>query len=123
MSSRTVLTAGHCSLDITVDDAFIVLGDLNIPEDEDREQKVDLTEAEWINHPRYDSRKNKMFFYDFAIILLARPVKFTKYVIPICLPDTSTMEYEYIPVIASGWGTLSYMSGQPDVLQKVTLYT
>ena len=58
---------------------------------------------------------------DFAILKLAKPVKFTKYVNPICLPEVnSTKNFDYVEAQVSGWGKLGGIMGRlPDILQKV----
>ena len=61
---------------------------------------------------------------DFAILKLAKPVAFTKYVNPICLPQSSNKNFDSVEAMASGWGSLDKVPILPplphsDVLQKV----
>ena len=117
LSSNIILTAAHCSALIRVDDAYIVLGDRSKVEKENREQIIDLADSQWINHPGYDPKDE--YRLDYAIIKLVKPVKFTDYVIPVCLPNSKMNKYENVRATASGWGLLKYDGNVPDVLQKV----
>ena len=62
---------------------------------------------------------------DFAILKLAKPVLFTKYVTPICIPPKNK-NFDSVEAKASGWGrftgaineTFGYKS---DILQKVQI--
>ena len=87
LSSKIILTAAHCSALIRMDDAYIILGDRSKVENENREQIIDLADSQWINHPDYDPKDE--YRLDYAIIKLVKPVKFTDYVIPVCLPNSS----------------------------------
>ena len=69
---------------------------------------------------------------DFVIIKLAKEVKFTKHVNPICLPQpNSNQNFDSVEATASGWGSLEKQNSQQefqqdlihDILQKVHIYT
>ena len=93
----------------------IVVGDHTRSKNEGTEQIVRV--KDYFPHPSY--QKNVTHDNDFAIIKLAKEVKFTKYVNPICLPQTSS-NFESVETTASGWGSLQELySGTHDILQKV----
>ena len=47
---------------------------------------------------------SKGLLFDYAIIKLPKPVKFTKWVNPICLPANSMMNIENVEARVAGWG-------------------
>ena len=63
----------------------------------------------------------KTFDNDFAILKLATPVKFTKHVNPICLPESSNINLDSVEAMVFGWG-VNYgldITSFPAILQKV----
>ena len=102
----------------------IVAGDHTRSKDEGTEQRVGV--KEYIPHPDFDPFESKSFYdNDFAIIKLAKKVKFTKHVNPICLPQpNSKQNFDSVEATASGWGSLKEkksITGH-DILQKVHVY-
>ena len=87
--------------------------------------KVEGTEQtrqikEIIKHPLYkriQKGKHKIPDNDFAIIKLAKPVIFNKYVNPICLPLYNDKKYDSVEARFSGWGSMYYEQGALDVLK------
>ena len=72
----------------------IVAGDHTRSKDEGTEQRVGV--KEYIPHPDFDPFESKSFYdNDFAIIKLAKEVKFTKYANPICLPNGTCLHMYY----------------------------
>ena len=53
---------------------------------------------------------------DFAILKLAKPVAFTKYVNPICLPQSSNKNFDSVEAMASGWESLDKVPIRPIML-------
>ena len=101
----------------------IVAGDHTRSEDEGTEQIVLV--KEYIVHPGYFKNEKNPLDNDFAIIKLAKEVKFTKHVNPICLPQpNSKQNFDSVEATASGWGSLKEkksITGH-DILQKVHVY-
>ena len=92
------------------------------------QNKVEGTEQtrqikEIIKHPQYKRiQKGKrpndnVADNDFAIIKLAKPVIFNKYVNPICLPLYNDKKYDSVEARFSGWGSMYYEQGALDVLK------
>ena len=71
-------------------------------------------------HPRYN---RKRIDNDFAILRLCSPVSFSRDVSTVCLPSSSSNNYDNVQAIASGWGTLSSGGRQPSILMEVSLDT
>ena len=116
LSTDTVLTAAHCEPRRvpSVSQFELLVGEHNRCA-QDGEQRI--SPRKWINHPDY-GRAHK-FDNDFAIIKLATPVKFSTFVVPACLPSTST-NYDDVSAQVSGWGYLTESRiEKPCVLQKV----
>ena len=100
----------------------IVAGDHTRSEDEGTEQ-IFLVK-EYIVHPGYFKNEKNPLDNDFAIIKLAKEVKFTKHVNPICLPQpNSNQNFDSGEATASGWGSLlKYNGTASDILQKVLIH-
>ena len=100
----------------------IVAGDHTQSKDEGTEQTVPV--KEYIVHPGFWKNVKSEGDNDFAIIKLAKEVKFTKHVNPICLPQpNSNKNFDSVEATASGWGNLlKYNGSGSDILQKVHVY-
>uniref|UniRef100_A0A663MN43 Peptidase S1 domain-containing protein n=1 Tax=Athene cunicularia TaxID=194338 RepID=A0A663MN43_ATHCN len=73
--------------------------------------------ARIIPHPSYNTDTAD---YDVAVLELARPVTFTKYIQPVCLPDAGHHFPARKKCLISGWGTREGMV-KPEFLQKATV--
>ena len=145
LSSDTVLTAAHCvaipfpeiSMNgtipivigiklhyLSIENIIVVAGDITQSKEEGTEQTIKVIDR--IIHQSFlknDFIKGNVD-NDFAILKLAKPVAFTKYVNPICLPKSSNKNFDSVEAMASGWGSLDKVPIRPplphsDVLQKV----
>ena len=76
--------------------------------------RVDV--AEIINHPDWNSQR---IDNDYAILRLAKPVKFNKKVAPACLPADTAATYAGVVATVTGWGRLIHEGNQPTTLQEV----
>ena len=127
-----MLTAAHCvtpprngthklpvPAKIRKDWLKIVAGDHTQSIDEGTEQTVPV--KEYFVHPGFWKNVKSKADNDFAIIKLAKEVKFTKHVNPICLPQpNSNKNFDSVEATASGWGSLlKYNGSASDILQKV----
>ena len=65
-------------------------------------------------HPRYNP---KTVDYDIALLKLSRPVKFTKYIRPACVPSSSFKEKAGANAFVSGWGATSEGGSTSAILQ------
>ncbi|XP_048504823.1 venom protease-like isoform X2 [Athalia rosae] len=109
VSSRHIVTAGHCVFNRK--DLYIArLGDLDLISDDDGANPVDIPIEKITLHPAYDSAR---YTNDIAVIRLERDVAFTPTLHPICLPLTDDIRLKdftrLFPFIA-GWGAV-YFNG------------
>ena len=93
---------------------IFTLGEHDLIKNEKTEQKRKAKDI--IIHPNY---KNGSFDYDFAIIKLDKPVKFTKYVVPVCLPSHKNQNFDSNEGKVAGWGKIYFT--QPDADNPKTL--
>ena len=122
LDDRWILTAAHCirSRDTNKDDLRILLGDFDkdLPEAEEQAYTVD----EIIVHRGFDI---KLFDADIALVKVSKPIQFTDYIRPICLPQKK-LSKEMLSVgrqgVVSGWGKLTSNDDEyPRYLKKVDL--
>lgn len=124
ISDRFVLTAAHCFREIP-DWAHVVrvrFGEWDLKSEEDcnddnlcTDKPVDVDVGSHVVHEDYDS---KNLHNDIALIKLAKPVNFTEFISPICLPLTADLqnqadEGKQFTVI--GWGTTERGQEVPGV--------
>lgn len=80
------------------------LGDIDLRRDDEPSGPVTYNVQEVIAHPEF-SRVG--FYNDIAILVLDQPVRKSKYVIPLCLPDEDLQAEKFSGKSATvvGWGT------------------
>uniref|UniRef100_A0A8D2QU20 Peptidase S1 domain-containing protein n=1 Tax=Zosterops lateralis melanops TaxID=1220523 RepID=A0A8D2QU20_ZOSLA len=79
--------------------------------------KMDISQI--IPHPSYNAETAD---YDVAVLELKRPVTFTKYIQPVCLPDAGHHFPTSKKCLISGWGYLKEdFLVKPEFLQKATV--
>uniref|UniRef100_A0A8C0L406 Prothrombin n=1 Tax=Canis lupus dingo TaxID=286419 RepID=A0A8C0L406_CANLU len=133
ISDRWVLTAAHCLLyppwdkNFTENDLLVRIGKHSRTRYERSIEKISMLEKIYI-HPRYNWREN--LDRDIALLKLKKPVNFSNYIHPVCLPDRDTatrlLQAGYKGRV-TGWGNLretwtsSIGEVQPRVLQVVNL--
>ncbi|KAL7992318.1 hypothetical protein Chor_016574 [Crotalus horridus] len=117
ISNRWVLTAAHCIFyppwdkNYTTDDLLVRLGKHNRIRYEQGKEKI-LFLDKIIIHPKYNWMEN--LDRDIALLRLAKPVPFSDYVHPICLPTKEVIQRQSLhPVLRS--------RQLPSVLQEVNL--
>ncbi|XP_043438343.1 prothrombin [Prionailurus bengalensis] len=133
ISDRWVLTAAHCLLyppwdkNFTENDLLVRIGKHSRTRYERSIEKISMLEKIYI-HPRYNWREN--LDRDIALLKLKKPIAFSSYIHPVCLPDKATVarliQTGYKGRV-TGWGNLketwtaSVGEVQPSVLQVVNL--
>jgi len=129
VTSQHVITAAHCTEDLGVETLdHLNIGDWNHRTDPDCTTSDGVRwcadpvkvrrPAKVTPHPRYNS--NGFHNYDLAVVRLDRPVFFTEFVQPICIPrSANTSEYTSLG-LALGWGETERGAGS-DILQEVSL--
>lgn len=69
-----------------------------------------------VRHPQYNQ---STYFSDIALLKVDRPIQFTNYVRPACLPDNQ--EFTGRNAVVVGWGSTSFGGPSSNILQQVTL--
>ncbi|KAF4009430.1 hypothetical protein G4228_000592 [Cervus hanglu yarkandensis] len=133
ISDRWVLTAAHCLLyppwdkNFTKDDLLVRIGKHSRTRYERKVEKISMLDKIYI-HPRYNWKEN--LDRDIALLKLKRPIEFSDYIHPVCLPDKQTaakLLQAGFKGRVTGWGnrretwTTSVTEVQPSVLQVVNL--
>ncbi|XP_063145767.1 prothrombin isoform X1 [Candoia aspera] len=132
ISSRWVLTAAHCIFyppwdkNYTTDDLLVRIGKHNRKRYEQGKEKIVFLDK-IITHPKYNWMSN--LDRDIALLRLAKPVPFSDYVHPVCLPTKEVVQSLLLTGYkgrVTGWGNLFDTWGPgspalPDVLQQVNL--
>ncbi|XP_033024293.1 serine protease 27-like [Lacerta agilis] len=115
IAEQWVLSAAHCFFN-RIGPTFnynVLLGAYQLSHLSDNAVISDLQQI--ILHPDYNGLDTSSG--DIALIKLKSPVKFTNYILPICLPESSTQfplnEYCWV----TGWGDIQF-----EVLQSSNLY-
>ncbi|KAF5287584.1 hypothetical protein FQA39_LY15861 [Lamprigera yunnana] len=95
INERYVLTSASCASDRIGDYIEIMLGDLNLLNDNCSEHDANVNEQECFNFEKYKIEKTvphplyNRTFNDIGLIRLERKVQFKEYIRPICLPSNS----------------------------------
>ncbi|XP_032888855.1 coagulation factor VII-like [Amblyraja radiata] len=102
VSPQWVATAAHCTHNTTMEDLQVVAGDHVLNEDENTEQKRNVSEL--IQHENYNPITINN---DIAMLKLDVPITLDDYVVPICLPEPDFVMRELRHIkhsTVSGWG-------------------
>ncbi|XP_020654675.3 prothrombin [Pogona vitticeps] len=132
ISNRWVLTAAHCIFyppwdkNFTTDDLLVRIGKHNRKIYEKTMEKIVLLDK-IIIHPKYNWKEN--LDRDIALLRLKKPVAFSDYIKPVCLPTKEIVQSLLLSGYkgrVTGWGNLfetwsSRSSALPNVLQQVNL--
>ncbi|GLV43397.1 Melanization Protease 1 [Carabus blaptoides fortunei] len=129
INANYVLTAAHCvtNLPNQLKVAIVKLGEFDITKNIDCEfgecadKPQDIKPSEILVHHKYGSPP---FQNDIALIRLQKPAKFTKWVLPVCLPHGALMAKSFLSEFGEviGWGYFDISkSVGSDVLQTVKL--
>nr|ATU82468.1 venom S1 protease 2 [Lethocerus distinctifemur] len=115
IAARYLITAAHCTYGQTFKMTAIV-GEHDFADD--RESKYTAYyPVTAINHELYDPKK---IINDIALLITDRPITFSQYVGPICLPvGPSPPEGSRIKV--TGWGLTAHKGSPSNILLKVPL--
>ncbi|KAI4467778.1 tryptase-related [Holotrichia oblita] len=125
ITEEYILTAAHC-FGVTL--TFVRLGELDTRNNTDcvdvdgivecGEPFIDIYIENKIIHSDFNSDN---FKNDIALIKVAKKIKFTDYVQPICLPFNVDIDLEQSPLIVSGWGTTTTSTSMSSSLLQYAL--
>ncbi|CAM5158615.1 unnamed protein product [Natator depressus] len=117
ISNQWVVTAAHCfqrSMDTS--DYAVLLGVNKLANSQPH--KLSLGVRRIIRHPIYSGESSSG---DIALVELERPIQFTNYILPICLPTASVQFPAGMKCWVTGWGNIQ--EGEdlpaPQTLQKL----
>ncbi|KAG7171000.1 Proclotting enzyme-like 6 [Homarus americanus] len=130
VSSQYILTAAHCTKDsrgktFNPQQFSVRLGDHNIFSQSDdfisNPQTYRVTEIQ--PHPDF---KAHGFYNDVALIRLDRPVDFTEYILPVCLPSENFSRRPLDSMVGQtpsviGWGSTFYGGQESSSLREAQL--
>uniref|UniRef100_A0A670K3S4 Peptidase S1 domain-containing protein n=1 Tax=Podarcis muralis TaxID=64176 RepID=A0A670K3S4_PODMU len=100
IAEKWVLSAAHCFPNQTTH-SDVVLGAYQLLNTSSNTVTSDIQQI--ILHPTYDSDSSRG---DIALVELKSPVSFTKYILPICLPETSAKFSMEESCYVTGWGDI-----------------
>ncbi|XP_077317600.1 prothrombin [Lithobates pipiens] len=132
ISNIWILTAAHCIFyppwdkNFTVDDLLVRIGKHNRLKYEKPDERI-LQLQRIIVHPKYNWKEN--LDRDIALMQLRRPLTFTSYIHPVCLPTKDIVQSLFLAGYkgrVTGWGNIqeNWSTGgpkQPQILQQINL--
>jgi len=118
ISSRTILTAAHCTQGTAASNIVVVVAEHDWTDNSDGQRRLAVCSK--TEHPDYDSASVD---YDFSLLTLCNDIEFGKDASPVCLPDQAGSFYDNVIATVSGWGTLSFGGSRPTTLMEVNVTT
>ncbi|GFS82775.1 prothrombin [Nephila pilipes] len=131
LNERWIATAAHCFINykgLRWDRIVIKLGKHDREHQEDEEFTTGIADpSSIVVHPAYDK---KTFDNDLALVRLREHVRFTDYILPVCLGDRNLGETLLSPGpggnpiqmgTVTGWGKLKENGPSPRFLQEIRL--
>ncbi|XP_027639056.2 transmembrane protease serine 9 [Falco peregrinus] len=117
IGDRWLLSAAHCFNETNPEEIEAYMGTTSLNGTDGNAVKVNVTRV--IEHPFFDP---VFLDFDVAVLELARPLVFNKYIQPICLP----LAAQKFPIgkkcLISGWGDLQEGNAtKPEILQKASV--
>uniref|UniRef100_A0A8C0JAE1 Peptidase S1 domain-containing protein n=1 Tax=Chelonoidis abingdonii TaxID=106734 RepID=A0A8C0JAE1_CHEAB len=117
ISNQWVVTAAHCFQRSTNTSNYMVLLGVNKLANS-QPHKLSLGVKRIIRHPKYIGESSSG---DIALVELERPIQYTDYILPICLPAASVQFPAGMKCWVTGWGNIQ--EGEdlpaPQTLQKL----
>ncbi|KAM4711404.1 coagulation factor X-like [Anableps anableps] len=117
LTEYIILTAAHC---MNQSRYFTVkLGEHNTTEQTDREVSHEVDTI--VSHFKYSSQT---YNNDIALIKLATPIRFTKYILPVCIPEKDFAENVLMRQkdgVVSGFGRLGEGRETATILQRLSV--
>ncbi|KAJ3639884.1 hypothetical protein Zmor_003255 [Zophobas morio] len=125
ITARHVLTAAHCTRDsrqrpFAARQFSVRLGDIDLKRNDEPSSPITFKVSEIRAHPQF-SRVG--FYNDIAVLVLDKPARKSKYVIPLCLPppELQTERFAGRKTTVVGWGTTFYGGKESTVQRQAVL--
>jgi len=119
ISSKTILTAAHCTESISsASDIVVVVAEHDWTDNTDGQRRHAVCSK--TEHPDYNSGSVD---FDFSILTLCNEIEFDVDASPVCLPDQTGSFYDNVVATVSGWGTMSFGGSRPATLMEVNVTT
>lgn len=119
ISPNWVVTAAHCLVKKDKKVLHVILGEHKVDHPDGNEVTINV--ANYILHEKYIKRTSDN---DIALVRLEKAVNYTKFIVPICLPEVQ-FAVDILSLVklstVSGWGRLSESGPTAAVLQRVEL--
>lgn len=121
ISPKLILTAAHCLDDFTPDVVTILLGAHDLSKTFEN-QRISVIAKTFKVHENWKARTPLRIRYsdDIAMIELARNVKFTDYIRPICVVDQSKKVMEKAGIVG-GWGITDEQNENTNIARSVNI--
>merc|ERR1712121_120874 len=120
VSDRYVITAAHCTANLSPSQINILIGDTNLAVANDTTRFISSL-SEIRQHPQYNPSNLEN---DISVLVLSSPIDLYSYpnIKPACLPTTETVD-DLIGenAVVSGWGTVGSGLHQNSHLHEVTV--
>jgi len=122
LNKRYVMSAMHCIYDKNkgwARNIRAVIGEHNVQHDWEtkaKEQAIQVVDMV----PRNDYNPTTIS-NDVVILKLGEDVQFSKYVVPACLPSSSSNDYTGQSAVVSGWGAISWKGPTSPFLKETTV--
>lgn len=117
ISRYHILTAAHCLIGFTKGAYYIRVGDHFTEIDESHEAEI-FIENIYIHE---EFRKGQHMNNDIAMILLKSPIRYSKYIQPICLPPKNAEYRVGLNCTISGWGSIQHGKSSKIIIFKIFL--
>jgi len=116
INDRYVLTAAHCTADITANQLTIRLAEHRLSTNSET-SVVTKTVSQIIEHSEYSAGDE---LNDIALVKLSSPVEVSATVLPVCMPPPNPT-YAQRTAVVTGWGTTSSGGQSSDTLREVSV--
>uniref|UniRef100_A0A8C0JAG0 Peptidase S1 domain-containing protein n=1 Tax=Chelonoidis abingdonii TaxID=106734 RepID=A0A8C0JAG0_CHEAB len=101
ISNQWVVTAAHCFQRTNTSNYMVLLGVNKLANSQPH--KLSLGVKRIIRHPKYIGESSSG---DIALVELERPIQYTDYILPICLPAASVQFPAGMKCWVTGWGNI-----------------
>ncbi|XP_074854451.1 serine protease 27-like [Carettochelys insculpta] len=117
IAHQWVVTAAHCfQRGMNTSNYMVVLGASRLANGQPHRLSLGIRHI--INHPQYAGEASSG---DIALVELERPIQYTDYILPICLPEASVRFPAGMKCWVTGWGNIREGEDlpHPQTLQKL----